>query len=286
MDVFAEIDACRAAVRAAQRAGASVGLVPTMGALHAGHVSLIEAARARCEIVAVTIFVNPTQFGPGEDYKAYPRVLDTDLEVCRTHGTDIVFAPAVDTMYPPGSLTTVRVSRITDVLCGPRRAGHFDGVTTVAAKLFGIIPADVAFFGEKDYQQLVVLRQMAHDLNMPIQVVGCPTVREPDGLALSSRNAYLSPGERAQAVSLSRGLFGAVEQIEKGRRDVTEIVEGIRRTILDAGPAEIEYIDVVDAATLGAPSVVDRPVRICLAVRIGSCRLIDNVGVDVSPKVG
>ena len=281
MKVLAGIDETRAAVRDIQQRGGTVGLVPTIGALHEGHLSLIRAAGKRCTAVAVTIFVNPLQFGPQEDLDAYPRTTDTDLSACRELGVAIVFAPANETIYPPDAATIVEVSGITDVLCGPRRPGHFKGVTTVVAKLFGILPADAAFFGEKDYQQLVVIRQMARDLNVPMEIVGCPTIREADGLAMSSRNAYLSPHERKQATSLSQALFAAADQIAAGERRVHAVVERIRKTILDAGPANIEYVDIVDANTLEILEIIDRRARICLAVKIGPCRLIDNVGVDM-----
>lgn len=283
MNVYADIFPSRQAIREFQRAGGTVGLVPTMGALHEGHVSLICAAKARCTRVAVTIFVNPTQFAPTEDYTAYPRPLQTDLDACKRAGADLVFTPTVETMYPSGVKTTVHVSGLTDVLCGPRRPGHFDGVATVVAKLFHILPADAAFFGEKDYQQLAVIRQMVRDLNIPIEIVGCPTVREPDGLAMSSRNAYLTSAQRTQATCLSRALFAAADRVQQGERTVPAILGELCGTILAAGPATIEYIDLVDANTLELLSTVDRPARICLAVRIGSCRLIDNVGVDAPP---
>ncbi len=281
MNVLTDIDPAREAVHAVQQAGGTVGLVPTMGALHEGHLSLIRAAKARCPCVAVTIFVNPTQFGPTEDFAAYPRPLEADLAACERAGVDWVFTPTVDTMYPSGAKTTVHVHGLSDVLCGPLRPGHFDGVATVVAMLFQILPADAAFFGEKDYQQLAVIRQMVRDLNVPIEIVGCPTLREPDGLAMSSRNAYLSPAQRRQAGSLSRALLAGVDRVRRGERNVAALVGGIREEVLSAGPARIEYVDVVDADTLALLSIVDRPARICLAVRIGSCRLIDNVGVDV-----
>ena len=285
MKVLTGIAETRTAVREIQRQSGIVGLVPTMGALHEGHLSLIRTARDRCTVVAVTIFVNPLQFGPREDLDAYSRPMEADLNACRELGVDIVFSPSNETMYPAGAVTTVHVDGITEVLCGPRRPGHFDGVTTVVAKLFNILPADVAFFGEKDYQQLVVIEQMTRDLNLQIEIVGCPTIREADGLAMSSRNAYLSPPQRQQATCLSRALFAAVDRIAAGMRDVDTVVEGIRKTILDAGPADIEYVDIVDAGTLEVLETVDRTARICLAVRIGSCRLIDNVGVD-APSAG
>jgi pantoate--beta-alanine ligase len=280
MLVLGEIDPCRIAVREAQRNGLVVGLVPTMGALHEGHLSLIRKARKQCGFVGVTIFVNPTQFGPSEDYERYPKPLEVDLKTGESGGADLVFTPRVETMYPPGCRTTVHMSGVTEGLCGRFRPGHFDGVATVVTKLFGILPADRAYFGEKDYQQLVVIRRMARDLNIPIEIVACPTLREPDGLAMSSRNVYLSPKERKQAVCLSRALFAAVDRIASGRHDAAEITCGIREEILAAGRADIEYVEIVDANTLETLTVVDRPARICLAVRIGACRLIDNVGIS------
>lgn len=280
MKVVSEINATRAAVREVQRGGGTVGLVPTMGALHEGHRSLVRAAREDTSAVAVTIFVNPTQFAPHEDFGAYPRTLDTDLAACAAEGVDLVFAPSTEVMYPGDEVTAVQVRKVTENLCGPLRPGHFNGVATVVLKLFNILPADRAYFGEKDYQQLVVIRRMVRDLNVPIEIIGCPTIREPDGLAMSSRNAYLSPAERKQAVSLNGALFSAVKRIHAGERNVAGITDRIRREILDAGPAEIEYVDVVDAETLELLKSVDRPARICLAVRIGRCRLIDNVAVD------
>lgn len=280
MQVFDRIGPCRGAVRAAQRDGHVVGLVPTMGALHEGHLALFREARRRCDRVAVTIFVNPTQFGPGEDFSAYPRPLADDLAACRRERVDIVFTPPVDVMYPPAARTSVHVEEITNVLCGPRRPGHFDGVTTIVAKLFNILPADAAFFGEKDYQQLMVIKRMAADLNVPIEIIGCPTVREKSGLALSSRNAYLTDAQRQQASSLSRAMFEAVERVGHGERDAATVTARIRETILAAGPADIEYVDIVDSQTLELLDKIDRPARICLAVTIGSCRLIDNTAVD------
>lgn len=281
MVVLKDIEPCRQAVRDAQRKGRCVGLVPTMGALHEGHLSLIRTARERCSYVAVTIFVNPTQFGPHEDFEAYPRTLEADLRACQTLGVDLVFNPSVETIYPEGAQTTVHVSRVTQGLCGAGRPGHFDGVATVCAKLFNILPADAAFFGEKDYQQMVMIRRMARDLNLPIEIVSCPTIREPDGLAMSSRNAYLSNEERRQAVSLSIALHGAADRVAAGERNAQDITGTIRQEILAAGPLDVEYVDVVDADTLEVLQVIDRPSRICLAVRFGSCRLIDNVAVNV-----
>ncbi|MFQ5413989.1 MAG: pantoate--beta-alanine ligase [Phycisphaerae bacterium] len=286
MQVLEAIEACREVVQGARARGLRVGLVPTMGALHKGHLSLIRAAGERCDFVVVTIFVNPTQFGAGEDYEAYPREREADLRACRTLGVDVVFAPSVETMYPNGACTTVHVDRLTDGLCGACRPGHFDGVATIVAKLFNIVPAHAAFFGEKDYQQLAVIRRLVRDLNVPLEIVACPTVREPDGLARSSRNAYLSPAERTRATSLSRALFAAASRVAGGVRDAAVLCGGVRDEILAAGPAEIEYVEVVDAVTLEPVARIEGPARLCLAVRIGSTRLIDNVAVDVGAGLG
>lgn len=287
MDLHHDIPTCRQAVQSAQRDGTLVGLVPTMGALHEGHLSLIRAAKERCGFVAVTIFVNPTQFAPTEDLDTYPRTLDADLRACEAEGVDLVFAPSVETMYPPEECkTTVRVSGVTEHLCGRHRPGHFDGVATVVAKLFSILPAELAFFGEKDFQQFAVIRRMAADLNLSTEVIACPTVREADGLAMSSRNVRLTSDHRRQATSLSRALFSARGIIDNGERDTSRIISGIERTILAAGPAKIDYVKIVDAATVQPLSILDRPARICLAVRIGACRLIDNIAVDAPPAGG
>ncbi len=283
MQVHRTTNAARAWVGEQQRSGKRVALVPTMGALHRGHISLVEAARAQCDGIALTIFVNPTQFGPQEDFSSYPRPLEKDLQRCADAGVDVVFTPDVETMYPPDSATTVHVARLTEGLCGPHRPGHFEGVATVVAKLFHILPADAAYFGEKDYQQLQVIRRMVHDLHLSIEIVGCPTVREPDGLALSSRNAYLSVEQRRQAQSLSRALFSAAKQVQNGVQDSTALVQKMHDEILAAGPATIDYIAIVDPDSLELMAAVDRPARICLAVRIGACRLIDNLAVDPTP---
>jgi pantoate--beta-alanine ligase len=267
-------------VRAARTAGRSVGFVPTMGALHRAHWALVDAARQRCDYVVVSIFVNPTQFAPGEDFERYPRRLEDDLRGCAEHRVDLVFVPDVAAMYRDDALTRVAVRELTEPLCGRFRPGHFDGVTTVVAKLFNIVAPDSAFFGEKDYQQLLVIRRMARDLDLPVEIVACPTVREEDGLACSSRNAYLSSTHRAQAASLYRALQEVAQAVRRGQTDVAALIESMRRTILEAGPAEIDYISIVDPESLRDVAVVDRPVRICLAVRIGGCRLIDNLSVD------
>ena len=279
MHILKEIQATRRAVAAIRTAGETLALVPTMGKLHDGHLSLVRAARARCDRVAVTIFVNPTQFGPGEDLDAYPRAPDEDLAFLRAEGVGMVFMPTVEAMYPAGSATRVRVSGISEVLCGAHRPGHFDGVATVVAKLFHILPADAAFFGEKDYQQLLVIKKMVADFNMPIEIVGCPLVREPDGMAMSSRNVRLSAEHRTQAVALSQALFAARDRVGEGITDSAELVRHIRAEIESAGPCEIDYIEVVDPQDLSSIARVTDSARICLAVRIGDCRLIDNIAV-------
>lgn len=280
MHVLSDIQEARQAVRGMQARGESVGLVPTMGALHAGHLSLIEAAKQRCGRVAVSIFVNPMQFGPNEDFQRYPRPMEADLDACLRAGVDVVFTPTAETMYPDSPLTVVQVESMSKGLCGAFRPGHFAGVATVVAKLFNILPTDVAFFGEKDYQQLAIIRRMVRDLNMPIEIVGCPTVRERDGLALSSRNVYLSAVERARAVCLNRSLFAAQHRVVGGELRSDVLTSEIRESILAAGEVVIEYVEVVDAETLAPIETINRPARICLAVRIGVTRLIDNVGVE------
>ncbi len=270
----------RAHVASARRRGYRIGFIPTMGALHEGHLSLVRAARARSEYVVVSVFVNPTQFVAGEDLANYPRPLQADLALCAREKVDLVFVPEVDQMYSPTAATTVHVSRLTEPLCGRHRPGHFDGVTTVVAKLFNIVLPDVAFFGQKDAQQAIVIRKMVFDLDMPVEVVVCPTVREPDGLAMSSRNAYLSPEERRQATCLYRALQGAAQSIIRGQTHVSELVAQMRRTIEQAGPCRFDYIEVVHPDTLEAATTVAGPVLIALAVRIGPARLIDNLLVD------
>lgn len=279
MRLAEDIATCRGFVHELKQRG-DLGLVATMGALHAGHVALMQEAKRRCGHLAVTIFVNPTQFSPGEDYSRYPRTLDADLEKCAAAGADVVFAPTADAMYPAESSTSISVARLARGLCGPFRPGHFEGVATVVAKLFNIIPADVAVFGEKDFQQLVIIRQMARDLNFPIEIVGYPTVREPDGLAMSSRNAYLSTLERAQARNLSQALFAAADRVRRGERNAPALIDQACHQILASGPFQLEYVAVVAPDTLEAVERVERPARMCLAARIGSCRLIDNVALD------
>jgi len=268
-------------VLADKREGTTVGCVPTMGALHEGHLSLVRAARRECDVVVVTIFVNPTQFGPSEDFDNYPRTLDTDLVACTNEGVDYVFTPTADAMYPQGSATWVEVERLTDGLCGSSRPGHFRGVTTVVAKLLNITQPDKAYFGEKDYQQMVVIRRMVADLGMPVEIVGMPIVREPDGLAMSSRNRYLSPDERRDALVLPRSLEDARTRVEEGERSAEIIANEIRNRVGQVGRARIDYVSVVDANTLEPVDRIEGTVLVAMAVYIGSTRLIDNVVVTV-----
>lgn len=251
-----------------------------MGALHAGHVSLIEAARRDGCFTVVSIFVNPTQFGPNEDFSRYPRDEARDLSACRAAGADLTFLPTVDEMYPAGAVTRVHVARLGDHLCGPQRPGHFEGVATVVAKLLNIVLPDAAYFGRKDAQQLAIVRQMVRDLDMPVEIIGCPTVREADGLAMSSRNRYLSPGEREQAASLNRALRRAETLITGGERDAAAVEREMKDILTAAGPCVIDYASVVGANDLQPARRIERPVLVALAVRIGTTRLIDNVTVD------
>jgi pantoate--beta-alanine ligase len=265
----------QAAGRVARARAETIALVPTMGALHEGHLSLLHEARRRADIVVLSIFVNPTQFGPGEDFDAYPRDLAGDLEKARA--ADIVFAPPVSEMYPANHQTFVETTELSRDLEGRFRPTHFRGVTTVVTQLFHIVSPHVAIFGEKDYQQLQVVRAMARDLCMDVEIVGMPIVRDSDGLALSSRNAYLSPSERAQATSLSRSLFRAEALFRQGERRAAALAAELRAVISREPDARIDYAEVRDAATLAPIDEVRRPAVCLLAVRVGRTRLIDNL---------
>lgn len=282
MEVHGTITEARAACRRARAAGRVVGIVPTMGALHGGHEALIRRAVEECGHVVVSIFVNPLQFGPREDFSAYPRTREADLAVCEAHGVHQVFAPSEREMYPLGlPLTTVSVRGLTSSLCGPHRPGHFDGVTTVVAKLFMVCEPDRAYFGEKDYQQYVVIRRMVKDLDMPVEVIPCATVRDADGLALSSRNVKLGPDERSQALCLSRGLLAAEQAFLAGQRDGRRLVAIVRSALAGAPMAQVDYIEIVDAEDLLPVETVARDAVIAVAARFPSARLIDNVVLRV-----
>ena len=279
MELAETIESVRKSVAQARAEGKTIGFVPTMGALHAGHVSLIEEAVRRCDFVVVSIFVNPAQFGAGEDLDKYPRDPAGDMKICEDAGVNLVFAPGASEMYPDENITWVTVEKLTDNLCGRFRPGHFRGVTTVCAKLFNIVYPDVAFFGQKDAQQAIVIKRMVADLNMPLQIVVCPTVREPDGLAVSSRNKYLTDSERKDALLLSAALAECENMVSKGCRNCPKLIESMRKIINRSSKTEIEYISIVDAATLADVDVIDDKVLVALAVKIGSTRLIDNIFV-------
>jgi pantoate--beta-alanine ligase len=262
-------------------AGRTVGFVPTMGYLHEGHASLMRAAREHDDVVVVSVFVNPLQFGEGEDLDTYPRDLERDTRVAAAEGVDLLFVPPVEEMYPEPVLTTVSVADVSEPMEGAARPGHFDGVATVVAKLFNIVGPCRAYFGAKDFQQLAVVRRMVRDLSFPVEVVGCPTVRELDGLAMSSRNAYLTPEQREAAPVIYRALRAGAAAIAAGERDpqaVRDLVAGI----IKAEPlAELDYVEVVDADSLATPETLQGNLRLLAAVRFGRARLIDNVGVTV-----
>ena len=274
----ATIRGMRSLLGEARAAGRTVGLVPTMGFLHAGHRSLIERARAENDTVVVSIFVNPLQFNPGEDFDDYPRDLARDLQVCAEAGADVAFVPDLHEMYPEPVATTVHVGTLADVLCGTSRAGHFDGVATVVAKLFSIMGQCSAYFGEKDFQQLTIVSRLAADLSLPVRVVGCPTVREPDGLALSSRNAYLSEAERSQAPVLRRALEAGAALVESGETRPAAVEAEMSAMIATAPRARVDYAAAVSASTLTAEGPLQGDVRLLVAVRFGKARLIDNIG--------
>ena len=279
------IEDTRRAVAQARQHGLVIGLVPTMGALHTGHISLIRAARAETGFVVVSIFVNPTQFGPNEDFHRYPRPFEQDVQVCAAEGVDLIFHPEPAALYPAGFHTFVEVSDLQDVLCGTSRPGHFRGVTTVVCKLFNIIEPDYAYFGQKDAQQARILEQMVLDLDVPVRLRICPIVREPDGLALSSRNQYLDPGQRRQAVVLTKALNAARRQIEAGERDARVIQRGLKERIADTPGAVLDYAAVVDAVTLQPLERLQGELLLALAVKFGSTRLIDNILISPSETI-
>ena len=261
--------------------GGTVGLVPTMGFFHEGHRSLMRTARAAHDMVVVSLFVNPTQFGPGEDLDAYPRDLDADTAAAIAEGVDVLFVPSVAEMYPDGARTTVHVADLTDRLCGARRPGHFDGVTTVVAKLFSIVGPCTAYFGRKDAQQLAVVRRMAADLDLPVHVVGCPLVREPDGVAMSSRNSYLSSDDRRRAAVLVRSLRAAAEAVASGERDARAVRGVLVETLASEPAVRIDYAEIVDATTLKEVDRIEHDTLIALAAFVGKTRLIDNIAISV-----
>ncbi|MEX2173170.1 MAG: pantoate--beta-alanine ligase, partial [Pirellulaceae bacterium] len=266
----------RAVVQELRRQGCRVGLVPTMGALHAGHLSLVRIAREHADAVVTTIFVNPTQFGPREDFEKYPRTLEADLQALAGAGCDIVFVPNRDEMYPPGCSTWVEPPAVAAPLEGVCRPGHFRGVATAVLKLLHLIPADLACFGQKDFQQALVIRRMAEDLNVPLEIRVCPTVREADGLAMSSRNRYLSPPERRQALALSQALAEAERLVAAGERNPDKMLAAMRNKLTSAGIERIDYVALADTETLQEKTEVAGPTVALIACHVGATRLIDN----------
>jgi pantoate--beta-alanine ligase len=266
----------RAELATARNDAKTVGFVPTMGALHEGHLSLVRRAKKECGIAAVSIFVNPLQFGPGEDFARYPRRPEEDAGLLASAGADLLYAPRSDGFFPPGFSTAVEVSGVTEGGEGAIRPGHFRGVATILARLFLQVAPDAAYFGRKDLQQVAVVRRMVRDLEFPIRIVACETVREPDGLAMSSRNAYLSPGERARAAALSRALFTARDRAAAGEKE-TDALERVTRLALEAEGLSVDYVEAVDAETMERAARVAPGVALTAAVRLGKTRLIDNV---------
>jgi pantoate--beta-alanine ligase len=276
------IDVVRQAVKDARKTGQTIGLVPTMGALHAAHASLIRTARADSAYVVVSVFVNPAQFGPEEDLARYPRPFDKDMALCAEENVQLVFAPEPAVIYPPDFRTSVEVTELQDTLCGASRPGHFRGVATVVLKLFNIVQPDVAYFGQKDAQQARILQQMTVDLNLPVRLVVCPIVREPDGLALSSRNQYLDRDQRRQATVLYQALEDVQKSVSAGERQAAKLVQQLQTRIQSTPGARLDYAAVVDADSLKPITQLEKRVLVAVAVYFGSTRLIDNVVLDIN----
>lgn len=281
MNIIRSVDEMKVLIKDIKRSGKTIGFVPTMGYLHDGHISLVKRARSENDVVVVSVFVNPTQFGPNEDFDSYPRDEERDANLCKEAGCDILFMPTKEDMYRQNYSTYVEVQGLTEGLCGAKRPGHFRGVTTIVTKLFNIVKPDRAYFGQKDAQQLAVIKRMVADLDMDVEVVGCEIVRDADGLALSSRNTYLSEDERKQAPVLYKSLVKAKEAIEKGERVSENIIELIEDTIRDAKDATIDYVEIVNNETLKPVEKIEEEVLIAIAVKIGKTRLIDNMVVRV-----
>ncbi len=274
----------RAVIADARTQGKRIGFVPTMGYLHEGHLKLIDIAKRHSDFVVVSIFVNPTQFSPTEDFAKYPRDFERDRRLCESRGTDLIFAPEVSEIYPERSLITLQIEKLADRLCGTRRPGHFNGVLLVVSKLFNIVQPNVAVFGQKDAQQLIIIKRFVQDLNFPVRIIAAPTVRESDGLAMSSRNIYLSPEQRAQSTVLYQALQRAKTLIEAGQRDAKKILLEMQQLIATASEAKIDYIEIVSVSDLQPVKHLDgeRQVLIALAVYFGRARLIDNIVLKIS----
>jgi len=276
MKICSTIPEARAACRAARPNGKRLGLVPTMGALHEGHLSLVRAARAQCDAVAVSIFVNPTQFGPTEDLSKYPRTFDRDCQLLEKEGVEILFAPPVEEIYPHGEVTWVLVEGLSERLDGRSRPGHFRGVTTIVAKLFHILDPEAAFFGQKDAAQLAVIRRMVQDLNFPVEIVACPIVREPDGLAMSSRNAYLNREERVRALVLQRSLQRVQREFQAGEGSAANLISTAKEVFAREPQVRLDYFEIVDPNTLDVVQRISQETLVAVAAYVGSTRLIDN----------
>ncbi len=277
MKICTTIDEMRAASRALRSQRGRLGFVPTMGALHEGHLSLVRAAKASCDVVAASIFVNPKQFGPNEDFGTYPRAFERDRSLLEKEGVDLLFAPPVEEMYPPGAVTWVTVEELSDKLDGRSRPGHFRGVTTAVSKLFHIVEPDAAFFGQKDAAQVAILRRMVRDLNFPVEIVVCPIVREPDGLAMSSRNAYLDSQQRRRALVLHRALMKVKKLAEQGERNVTRLLAIAREELASEPLVRLDYLEIVDPDSLDAVEEISKRALLVVAAFVGTTRLIDNI---------
>ncbi len=278
MQIIRQLSALRERTKLIRESGRTLALVPTMGALHAGHMSLVELARRQADDVIVSIFVNPKQFGPTEDLDKYPRSEEADAARLAESGVTALWMPSVSEVYPDGFATSVKVAKLGELWCGAARPGHFEGVATVVAKLFNQVCPDIAVFGEKDWQQLAIIRRMARDLDMAVEIIGMPIVRDTDGLALSSRNAYLSAADREAALTLPRALSGAARDIGNGA-DVEATLADAKAQLLAAGFTQVDYFALVDAATLEPLATLDRTGRLLAAARIGGTRLIDNIAL-------
>ena len=277
MKICTTIEEMRTACRALRRPGGRLGFVPTMGALHEGHLSLVRAAKASCDVVAASIFVNPKQFGPSEDFGTYPRASERDRLLLQKEGVELLFAPPVDEMYPLGAVTWVTVEELSDKLDGRSRPGHFRGVTTVVSKLFHIVEPDAAFFGQKDAAQVAILRRMVRDLNFPVEIVVCPIVREPDGLAMSSRNAYLDSQQRKWALVLKRALMKAKKLADQGERNVAKLLATAREELASEPVMQLDYLEIVDPDSLDTVEEISKGAVIVVAAFVGTTRLIDNI---------
>jgi pantoate--beta-alanine ligase len=277
MKISETVEDARATSRSATISGKRVGLVPTMGALHEGHLSLVRAAKAKCDVVAVSLFVNPAQFGPNEDFSQYPRTFERDRKLLEKEGVHLLFAPSVDEMYPKGASTYVTVENLSQKLCGKSRPGHFRGVTTVVSKLFHIVEPHAAFFGQKDAAQATIIRRMVRDLNIPVEIVVCPIVREPDGLAMSSRNAYLDPQQRKSALVLYRSLMRVQELFNHSERNAARLIAAGKEIFAQEPSMRLDYFEIVDPGNLESLSHLSQRSLVAVAAFVGTTRLIDNI---------